>query len=88
MPQVLAGAGVWLWGAAGPCCRLPRSSPQHSPSRSVVGAAPGPPAGGGAWAAARCAAVPALAWEFLPQTNHHLCYPYRRGHRPSIILPS
>jgi len=30
----------------------------------------------------------ALAWEFLPQTNHHLRYSYRRGHRPSIILPS
>lgn len=55
-----------------------------------------PPAGGhprvpsvGGCARARCRLrLLALAWERLPQTNHHLCYPYSRGHGPSIILPS
>lgn len=34
------------------------------------------------------AAPTGFGLELLPQTNHHLCYPYSRGHGPSIILPS
>lgn len=93
LQELLAQAGVRLRGAAGAV--LQASSCPPPPGKTLpssVGQGGWQPqglfCGRLCWSALLRLCLLALAWEFLPQTNHHLCYPYRRGHRPSIILPS
>lgn len=90
--ETLAQAGVWLGGATGAVlwgsAQWGSAQLGFSPvGFSPVGSSPGPSAAAVLRWLLRLR-LRALAWELLPQTNHHFCYPYRRGHGPSIILPS